>query len=579
MKAPHPLCSGMILVLAFASISIAGTTDSCDPFASIDDPCRFPFLNGWPVQVGGLLGIQVGSEQPPVPVNFDPHDPEKELVLCLNNKVYAWQHNGTFLPGWPLNQLTDRLYRGPAVIDDGNQGLAAFNASPPNYGHTHLYNHQGVSQFDWPLWFPAPFSKSPVWADLNGDSVPEVIEIFMEYLYVWTTRGGPNLLPGFPVVFDQSISGIAVGDVNDDGALEIVVSSMIETSNRWVRVISSVGHILSEWQPIGPYLQVSYATPVLADLDNDGDLEIIQGGAGVLFAWHHDGSIYWPAKWLGGMINSSVAAGDLEGDGNLEIAVATPDTFFLFNADGTNHAGRWPITRTNVSFTWGSTELAGPVIGDLDGDLIQEICFKAHRILPSTWYIVALEPDGAVTTGFPIRLWTGTEKQPTPALIDFDDDGDVDLCSVGGISTVSNYDSVVVAFYDLGAAFHPNRMDWPMVDQNPQRTGCLPSAYSRAARLSSHTIASDPDDYRIVVVNPNPFNPAAVISYQLQTASNVRLQVYDTAGRLLATLVEGWSEAGEHHIAFDGSNFPSGVYLYCLATEQRVTSGKLVLLK
>jgi hypothetical protein len=65
----------------------------------------------------------------------------------------------------------------------------------------------------------------------------------------------------------------------------------------------------------------------------------------------------------------------------------------------------------------------------------------------------------------------------------------------------------------------------------------------------------------IITVSPNPFNPSTVAIYKLQVADNISLKVYDTAGRLVATLVEGWRDAGEYRVTFDGSRLPSGVYL------------------
>jgi hypothetical protein len=64
----------------------------------------------------------------------------------------------------------------------------------------------------------------------------------------------------------------------------------------------------------------------------------------------------------------------------------------------------------------------------------------------------------------------------------------------------------------------------------------------------------------ITSVSPNPFNPMTAISYQLAAYSYVRLQVYDTAGRLVATLVDGRREAGMNSALFDGSGLASGLY-------------------
>jgi hypothetical protein len=88
-----------------------------------------------------------------------------------------------------------------------------------------------------------------------------------------------------------------------------------------------------------------------------------------------------------------------------------------------------------------------------------------------------------------------------------------------------------------------------------------------------------PPEIRLLGASPNPFNPSTVISFELPAAGDVGLQVYDTAGRLVATLAEGWREAGEYKVTFDGSGLPSGVYVYRLQAGGKVASGKMVLLK
>jgi hypothetical protein len=80
-------------------------------------------------------------------------------------------------------------------------------------------------------------------------------------------------------------------------------------------------------------------------------------------------------------------------------------------------------------------------------------------------------------------------------------------------------------------------------------------------------------------VSPNPFNPTTVFSFELPKASFVKLAVYDVSGRLVATLVDGWREAGKHEMTFDGSGMPSGVYLYRLKAGEFDASDKMLLLK
>jgi len=61
-------------------------------------------------------------------------------------------------------------------------------------------------------------------------------------------------------------------------------------------------------------------------------------------------------------------------------------------------------------------------------------------------------------------------------------------------------------------------------------------------------------------VRPNPFNPSTVASFELRVTSHVSLRIYDTAGRLVTTLVNGWREAGSHQVTWDASGLPSGLY-------------------
>jgi hypothetical protein len=96
---------------------------------------------------------------------------------------------------------------------------------------------------------------------------------------------------------------------------------------------------------------------------------------------------------------------------------------------------------------------------------------------------------------------------------------------------------------------------------------------------NSSTIEIHPSSFILHPCVPNPFNPSTALSYKLQAASHVSLKVYDTAGRLVTTLVNGWREVGTHEVTFDGSGLASGIYLYTLTTEHHEVTGKMVLLK
>jgi hypothetical protein len=88
-----------------------------------------------------------------------------------------------------------------------------------------------------------------------------------------------------------------------------------------------------------------------------------------------------------------------------------------------------------------------------------------------------------------------------------------------------------------------------------------------------------PAQYSLGQPRPNPFNSSTILTYELRAASMVTLAVWDTQGRLVETLVDGWKSAGSHSATFDGSGLTSGVYLYRLAAGSYKATGKMVLMK
>ncbi len=78
---------------------------------------------------------------------------------------------------------------------------------------------------------------------------------------------------------------------------------------------------------------------------------------------------------------------------------------------------------------------------------------------------------------------------------------------------------------------------------------------------------------------PNPFNPTTTISYNLETSSEVNLEVFDLMGRKVATLVNGRQSAGEQSVTFEASSLSSGIYIYRLTAGGSSLIKKMVLLK
>jgi hypothetical protein len=78
---------------------------------------------------------------------------------------------------------------------------------------------------------------------------------------------------------------------------------------------------------------------------------------------------------------------------------------------------------------------------------------------------------------------------------------------------------------------------------------------------------------------PNPFNSTTLMSYTLPKSADVRLSLYDTAGRLVSTLVEVQQTAGRYQYTLNGADLSAGVYLLRLEVGEAVRTQKVVLLK
>jgi hypothetical protein len=96
---------------------------------------------------------------------------------------------------------------------------------------------------------------------------------------------------------------------------------------------------------------------------------------------------------------------------------------------------------------------------------------------------------------------------------------------------------------------------------------------------------SIPKRFELYQSAPNPFNPTAVIRYDVPAGGGrITLRVYDVAGRLVRTLVDGVESAGEKRVTWDGRNghgsrVATGVYFYRMTAPGFVKTKKMVLLQ
>ena len=78
---------------------------------------------------------------------------------------------------------------------------------------------------------------------------------------------------------------------------------------------------------------------------------------------------------------------------------------------------------------------------------------------------------------------------------------------------------------------------------------------------------------------PNPWNPLTTIGYDLQEKSYVKLSIFNAIGEEILVLVNKEQDQGYHKVEFNGSNLPSGVYLYKLVANNFISTKKMMLIK
>jgi flagellar hook assembly protein FlgD len=80
-------------------------------------------------------------------------------------------------------------------------------------------------------------------------------------------------------------------------------------------------------------------------------------------------------------------------------------------------------------------------------------------------------------------------------------------------------------------------------------------------------------------VYPNPFNPVTTIEYQLATAGQVRIEIYNIKGQKVTELLNKEQDAGNYTFNWDAAGMNSGIYFIRLSCGEYRKTSKVLLLK
>ena len=88
-----------------------------------------------------------------------------------------------------------------------------------------------------------------------------------------------------------------------------------------------------------------------------------------------------------------------------------------------------------------------------------------------------------------------------------------------------------------------------------------------------------PSSFKVKPAYPNPFNPNTTVSVHMNTINELKVEVYDTMGRLQLTRSLGVRNPGVHSVVIQASDWSSGTYLLRVYAGNEVHQQRISLIK
>ena len=352
-------------------------------------------------------GLWDGIVTAPAICDLDGDGDLEIAVGGIDRRIWAWHHTGEVVTGWPIyrydefgNDNNDNLLRGglssPACGDIDGDSLPEVvvgtmspywdRVNPPDYNTATVWaiNGDSTNVPGWPVVTEQVIHSSPALGDIDNDSQLEVVVGVgwgttgrTNIVYAWNGNG--TAVPGWPKQAGNSTDVLAappaLGNIDNDSQPEIVIgcgntyeSNSCGAGTAKLYAWNVDGSNVSGFpkQPVSPnsWLSGSYAmpyTPILADIDADGNIEILVvhlGAYGVTVVDAMSGAIDNTGHAFPGGLYAPPLVDDVDNDGLLEVlvgggessgAATSKPVIRIWDETGTTSDERpWPMFRHDV---------------------------------------------------------------------------------------------------------------------------------------------------------------------------------------------------------------------------------------
>lgn len=353
-------------------------------------------------------------------------------------------------------------------------------------GSTRLWSRQ-----DGPLvqGGPTGFLATPALGYLQGDAPSVVTASWGQALGANNAENGSGL-PGWPKwLYDSIWSSPAIGDVDGDGANDVVVGGDCAGNDQGTQPCGNVGggYVWAfnrdgsqkwRWFYRG---QVIWSSPALGDLNGDGANDVVVGTGGywpepagrqITALNGRDGSVLWQASTPARVVGSPSLA-DVTGDGRPDVFVVSYGGTLL-SFDGATGRQRWSACITDDGRgcpreTIGTK--SGVALADVDGDGRIEAVVHGEQQMQiydaGTGQLEAKRGSG----------WGGTVYAPanTPTIAQVNGQTYIFQALTG---TRNGQDQFVIEAWRTGKPL--GAAPWPTARANQQRTGTVATSSERA---------------------------------------------------------------------------------------------------